>query len=137
LWQKSIAKKNWFNLRHTLITILLSVYLVWLTNYVDASEEVTNALLGCLIVCFAMIVGRHISNLLIFRYFNRHPEAISGQVTMSHPLVLAISTYHYMTVLLPVALIALCSGSAFAYGGVAGIGLSLFSHTIWRLRAKK
>lgn len=137
LWQKAIAKKKWFNIRHTLITVAFSSYLVWFAKYADVPDEFIDGLLGCVIVCFAVLVGRHISNLLIFRYSRRNPDAISGQVRMSHPMMLAVSSYQLSTVLLPVALIAACTGSPFALGGVAGVCLLLVSHGIWRLKFKR
>jgi hypothetical protein len=137
VWQKSIAQKKWFNLPHTLITIGVSMYIIWMANYIDVPDEIIEGMLGALIGCFGMIVGRHVSNLLIFRYYIQNPDGISGQVAMSHPLLLATSSYQYITVLLPIGLIAICSGSSFAYGGVAGISLSLFSHFIWWIKAKR
>ena len=137
LWQKAIAQKKWFNIRHTLITVVLSAYLIWFANYADVPDGLIDGLLGCLIVCFAVLVGRHISNLLIFRYSWQNPDALSGQVKMSHPMLLAVSSYQLTTVLLPVVLIAACTSSPFAYGGVAGVCLLLVSHGIWRFKFKR
>jgi hypothetical protein len=137
IWQKAIAQKKWFNPRHAFSTVFVSAYVIWLTNDIDTSDELSEGILGFLIVTFAVVVGRHASNLLIFRYSIQNPEGISGQVRMSHPTVLAMSSYPYLTVLLPTILIAVCSGSTFAYGGVAGICLLLFWHFIWWSKAKK
>jgi len=137
VWQKAIAEKKWFNLRHIFLTLFISTVLIGLTNYAGIPDELVEGLLGCFIVFFAMLVGRHLSNLLIIRYRRQNPDAISGQIVISQPMALAISAYQFITVLPSVVLIAVLSGAPFAYGGVAGICLLLFSHLIWGIKSKK
>jgi hypothetical protein len=137
LWQKTIAKKEWFNLRHLILTALFGGLVVWLTNSVDGPDDAIDGLLGCMIGVFALLVGRHISNLLTFGYLIRHPDAISGQVAMSHQLILALSTFQMIGILILMALVAYFSGAAFAYGAAGGILAMIISHVIWIIHDKR
>lgn len=119
IWQKSISQRKWFNLRHTLLVMAVTVVLV-----------------GVLVVS-GMLLGRHISNLLLFRYLARRPDQISGEVTISHQLVLAISMYQTMLVIIPMALIAIFSHNNFARGGLLGAALLFCVHLVWMYKAKK
>ena len=92
---------------------------------------------GCLFVFFGMVIGRHLSNIPIFRRFSRRPEEISGQLVMAHSLALAVSTFQYLVATVPVAIIAIFSPTPFALGGVAGAILVFVVHCVWILRQKK
>jgi hypothetical protein len=137
LWQKTIAKKKWFNLRHLVLTAFVSAYVVWLTNGVNAEEEASVGLLGCLIGVFSLLVGRHISNLLIFGYLIQRPNAVVGHIEMSHQLVLAISTFQTIGIFIILIPVAYFSRAAFAYGAAAGVLIMIFAHAIWIIHAKR
>jgi hypothetical protein len=84
-----------------------------------------------------MIIGRHVSNILIFRSVVKKPNDISGQITMAHSLVLAISTFQYFVAVMPIALIAVFAPTPFGLGGLAGAILILAVHARWIQRYKK
>jgi hypothetical protein len=88
-------------------------------------------------VFFGMIVGRHLSNILIFRRFARRPEEVSGQVVMAHSLVLSISTFHYLVVAVPVAMIAVFCPTPFTIGGAVAAVSVFYVHYVWILRHKR
>jgi len=137
IWQKQIADKKWFSPRHIALTVLLSATLILLLECGDLPSELTNGMLGCLLVVYAIVLGRHLSNLLIFSHFIRNPNEISGEVSLSHELVLSISLYQTSIVLIPVALIAAFSQSSFAIGGALGVVLFLGTNLGWLRKAKK
>lgn len=53
VWQKSIARKQWFNLRHTLAVIALSSLLAWLLEVGDMPDEFNQFVLGTILTMFA------------------------------------------------------------------------------------
>jgi hypothetical protein len=137
IWQKQIAHKKWFNPRHIILTILLSGILICLVEFGDMPADFAKGLLGCILVLYGMILGRHFSNLLVFSHLIRKPGEISGEVSMSHQFVLSLSLYQTLMVIVPILLVAIFSQSNFALGGVVGIILFLIINLVWIRKAKK
>ena len=130
-WQKSVASKKWFNLKHILLTMIFSSAMILLVEYAVAPPPFLEAAVGFVLVYFATLVGRHVSNLLIFGYMIRNPDQISGEVAMSHGMMLWLSLYQYFVALIPLALIAVVTKSPFAVGGCAGGLMVLAAHLRW------
>jgi hypothetical protein len=137
IWQKAISQKKWLNPRHSLLTILLSGILACLLELGVLPEPFVQGLLGCLFVFFGMAIGRHLSNILIFRRFAQCPEGISGQITMTHSLSLSISMYQYLVAAVPLAILAFFNPTPFVFGGLAGAGMIFMVHSIWIHRHQK
>jgi len=129
--QESVARKKWFNPKHILLTITILVLLMLVVESSYMPELFAQGLLGALLVCFGSVVGRHLGNLLTFWHINRTPNGISGQVTMTHAVLLFLSLYQLTGVLVPVVLVAVLSPTPFAIGGVFGVVLLLAVHLQW------
>ncbi len=135
MWQKAIAGRKWFNPRHIAITVLFTLLLVCVCELVaDMPDVPVRGLLGFVIVIFGALTGRHLSNLLIFRYLIRRPHGVSGHVVLTHRFVLSLSSYQALVVVVPVCLIAVLSPSPFAVGGAVGTLFLLGVHFVWRRR---
>jgi hypothetical protein len=137
IWQNHIAKKKWFNPRHFVLTVLLSAILICVVESGNIPDDFVQIVTGCVLVLYGMILGRHLSNLLVFGHLIRKPNEVSGEITMSHQFVLCLSLYQSLTVMIPVALIAWFSHSRFALGGAVGIVLFFVFHLVWMQKAKK
>jgi len=131
IWQKEVAQRKWFNPKHILLTILISSLLILLVEYGEVQESFIQGMLGCLVSIYGMVIGRHLSNLLIFSYMIRKPDEIHGEVTMAHTLVLMLSLYHYIVVLVPIILIAIFSPSPFVIGVLVGVIFLQALHLKW------
>jgi hypothetical protein len=131
LWQKQIQRKQWFSPRHTILALTLSALLIYLVEHSRTPAVIREGMLGCVLTVYTSILGRHISNLLIFRRMIRKPDEVTGEVTMAHRFVLSLSLYQSLMVLFPILLIALLSQSPYAIGGALGIGLFLAVHRVW------
>ena len=136
-WQASVAQRRWFNPKQILVTACFSAAVILLVGFGDLPERIADGLSGCVLILFAMVLARHVNNLAIFRYIARHPDQVSGQVTMRHAMSLWLSLFHYCAATVPIALIALFSGSAFAVGGCCAGMLLLGWHVRWIERAKR
>jgi len=130
-WQKSISKMQWINPRHILLTLSITTLLIVAVEYFNLSASMVALLEGCLFIVFSLVIGRHISNILIFWYVGRKPENISGEVEMSHTLMLYFSLFQYMGFLLPMTLILVFTKSPFSLGGVLGVLILAFVHLNW------
>jgi hypothetical protein len=137
IWQRQVAQKKWFNPKHLLLTVAVTLFLILMAELVEMPEYFVTGVLGCLLVFFGMVVGRHLSNLMIFRYMIKKPQDISGQVTMTHALLLSLSLYQYLVVFVPLILIALFAPSPFVVGAVWAGVLQVLIHMTWISKYRK
>jgi hypothetical protein len=137
VWQRQVAQLKWFNPRHLLVTALVAALLAFVAESGTLPGWLVTGLLGCLLVLFGAVIGRHLSNILTFNHMIRKPDGISGQVAMSHGLLLALSLHQSLTVFLPVALIALFAPGPFTVGAVFGGLLHVMIHLVWLLRHRR
>lgn len=137
VWQKQVAQLKWFNPRHLLVTALVAALLALVAESGTLPGWLVTGLLGCLLVLFGAVIGRHLSNILTFSYMIRKPDGISGQVTMSHGLLLALSLHQTLIVFLPVALIALFAPGPFTVGALFGGLLHVMIHLVWISKHRK
>jgi hypothetical protein len=119
IFQKTIAAKKWFSARHFLLTILQTCLVGFLAEFGGLPDYLIQGIFGCLFVLYGTIIGRHLSNILIFLQIDRAADTISGQITMAHSLALSISTYQYLVVAVPMAILAAGTRAPFATGGLS------------------
>lgn len=131
IWQKQVAQKKWFNPKHIVLTVVLSSLLILLTEYGVMPEPFIQGIWGCLLALYGMIIGRHLSNLMIFGYMIRKPNEIHGQVTMTHSLLLSMSLFQYLVAFVPLSLITIFSPNPFVFGASIGIVLLIVIHLKW------
>lgn len=137
VWQKDIAQKRWFNLRHIGLTLGLTGCFYAVLESGLVSFNLCRGYLGCALVTLGMIIGEHLRNLLVFRFLNRHPQEVTGQVILSHRFVLYSSLFQTLMALVPVGLIAVLSPSPFVIGALIGLLLFLLINGIWIARAQR
>ena len=68
VWQRDIAQRKWFNPRQILLVVLVSAVIIALMEFGQVPETFIQGLMGCLLVSLGMITGRHLANLMTFRY---------------------------------------------------------------------
>lgn len=141
VWQRDVARRKWFNPRHLFLVLLISSLLFLVAETGMLREPLVEAVFGAVLIVFATLLGKHLSNLMVFGHVIRKPKQISGQLTMSHALALSVSMYQYLVAGVPVVMIAIFMPSPFTVGGIFGIALLLVAHLVWitryRMRAKR
>lgn len=144
VWQKDVAAKRWLNPRHLILTALTSVLIivvmeggVLLPAFDGAVATFNEMFLGAALSSFAIIIGRHINNLLVFRHLEACPHDLSGELTMTHGFALSTSLYQTVMVFVPLALVAGLSANTYATGGMIGSGALALAHLTWMRRARK
>jgi len=137
VWQKSVAQKKWFNIRHILWLIFGTTFLSLFFEFGDLPDSFVRGIFGALFVSISMIVGRHLSNILIFRYLIRRTNEISGKVAISHSLALSISMYQYLAVIVPITILVLFVPSPFAIGALTGAVFLFAVHLNWIRKYRK
>jgi hypothetical protein len=136
LWQKSIEQNRWFNRRHLFIVLFITIIVVGLSNGTGAPDR-DRFLFGALVTIYLYIIGRHLSNILNFRYIAHNPQQLRGEVVISYRATLKSSQFQVLPALLPLLLAALVVNSYFLFGSVAGLLLFTAVHWIWLWRYQK
>ena len=131
IWQKDIAARRWFSPRHIVATLLVALFLVFMTEYRVIDQDTVSSFMGFSVVYLGALLGRHLCNLLTFRYVARWSAEIDGQVRMDHRLVLSMSLYQYIAMAVPVILIAVVSPTSFAIGAAGGAVSLVACHFFW------
>ncbi len=137
IWQKEVAQKKWLNPRHIVLTIVFSSVLIFLMEFEEMPEPFIQGFFGCILAVYGMIVGRHLSNLIIFRRMIQKPDEISGQVTMAHALLLSLSLYQNLVCFVPLVFISIFSPNPFVHGAFVGAALLMAVHLKWIWKHRK
>ncbi len=135
LWQKSVAQRRWFNPRHLGLVCLVTALLLlpeWLPDFPFAALQLP---LGMLLGAYVAVCGRHLTNLLLFWYLNRHPEEISGEVTMTQRLGLRISLFNVFGLVPLAGLVAALAPEPYPIGVLLGVLAIALAHIVWVRRA--
>jgi hypothetical protein len=136
VWQHAIGKKKWFNPRLLGWAVLLAGFLVSL-EFANVPNEIIHGFVACFVLLFGATIGRHLSNILTFRRLIKKSDDISGQITMSHALVLTLSLYQSVAVVVPVVLLVIFYPSPALIGAFIGSLLLFAIHLGWIRRYKK
>ncbi len=136
-FQADVARLRWFNPRHLYSVGLLLFaleFLAILANLDVLIDALFQLVLGDLCILYLSIIGKHLQNILTFRYIQSYAAEVSGQISISYLMSLRLSQYQYLPVFLAVLCIAWVTQSMFAIGGVFGTLHVIFSHWLWQRR---
>ncbi len=131
IWQIDIAQKHWFNPRHSLLTLSITLLLFVIVESEQLSAAFLNGFFGCLCILFGIIIGKHLSNLLIFIWITHQVQGGMGSIDIGEDLNLWTSALQYITLLVPMGLIVIFAFSPFALGGLLAVLLILGLHLAW------
>lgn len=137
VWQDSVSSVKWFNPRHLATTVGITVGVAALLELAEYPEPFARGLLGALLGMYALLVGRHVSNILTFRYVARHRDELSGSVAIAHPAMLSMSTFQLAVVVVPMTLIAAITTNAYIVGAALGAAGLILSHLSWLRKARR
>jgi hypothetical protein len=135
IWQKSIAQKKWVNPKHLAIVGIFTAFCFLWSNGWAGTDTGSEVLFGYLVTLNASLIGTHLSNILTFQYVNRHPDCMSGEIRMSHPMMLNMAQFRLFGLLSILAIIAIFSPTPFIIGGVCSQFVFLFVKLIWIAKA--
>jgi hypothetical protein len=94
-------------------------------------------LLAFVFGAYASVTGRHLANLLTFRFLEKHPEDLSGTVEMSQAYITRLSQYMYLSTICPLIVAAFFSPTPAVFGVAAGVLALYLGHGLWYRRARK
>lgn len=133
LWQKTISQGKWLNPKHLLIVVIAGfVCFLWADAWTEKSAQ-SEAALGALLTLYSVVLAAHVGNLMIFWRMVRNPDEVSGEVTLSHKYLLAMSRSRSLLTLFPIGMAACLAPSPFLYGGLGALVMFNVIQAIWAL----
>lgn len=130
--QRAIAERRWFNPRYVLPGLAAAAILLLLAN-LGFPESLIQAAAGVVFMIVAAHLGTYLLSLTASRYAIARPQEISGQVVMSQRIAVLLTIGPALTLLVPLALIAVFAPSPFVFGGLSGV-VVLLVVTLLQLR---
>jgi hypothetical protein len=139
IWQKDINRRRFFNTRFLGIVLGVTVISVYISQ--TATPLLVGSLqfpFGMILAIYAIIIGRHLGNILTFRFVSMNPDSVDGQVRFSQEMSLKVSQYNILAVLFPLVLAATIARNTMVNGALTGVILLGLVHYfwIWRYRRK-
>jgi len=136
-YEQVIEQRKWFTSRIFLGKILISVSAIILSEYLPPHQTFVDVFFGAMFVNYALSVGLQLFNIMVYRYVNRRPDEISGQVSIGHAYLLHVSMYLYFVVTIPLAIVAILDPRPFVFGGLASVLLQQAYHLWWIRRYRR
>jgi hypothetical protein len=133
-FRAAVDRLQWINFKHLCIVLVTTGSLMALDRWLQVPDlpfDYFQFLLGGLYGLFAMVCGRHLTNLLLFLYLNRHPETLAGEVRMSMSLVLRISQFTYVGFVPVLCITAAGAPDALTCGLLFGSVIIVLVHSTW------
>jgi hypothetical protein len=113
--QSDIAKERRLSPRHLAFTCGITILLIILFESGDADRNLVRFILGCFLVSYGVLIGRHLTNIATFVSLNRNPQLIDGQITLTPAYSLYVSMASIFMSLIPL-------GTAAVIGGQGKVG---------------
>ncbi|MBP7176915.1 MAG: hypothetical protein KBA53_11975 [Thermoclostridium sp.] len=74
LWQKDVNQRKWFNPKQLVLVAVFTALFYFFIRYLYAEDYLLMQLLiGMITAPYVIILGRHLSNLLLFIYIRKNP----------------------------------------------------------------
>lgn len=144
VWRKSVDQIRWFNARHLIVVALITILLCMADlglaildpDLATLELDALALILGILLGAFGTVCGRHLTNLLLFRYLNRNPQEISGQVYLSMILTLKLSQFQSIGLVPLSIIVAVLVPNSYTVGVSIGLIALVFAHFVWARNLK-
>ncbi len=138
LWQEDVKKRKWFNPKQLALVVVFTAIMYFFIQYLYYEDYmVMQLLMGMFTAPYTIILGRHLSNLLLFRYVRKNPAMMEGKVTIPYQYMLFTSRIMVVPGILMYVVIYAFTQHIFVLGGVIGSLILFFVHYIWARRARK
>ncbi len=137
-YRSVIDKKSLFNLKFVAQVLLnFAILLMCSIFLVSEFEFIYWIVLGFYLTLYSYIIGLHISNILIFRWVADNPDAIEGDVKLSHGYNLRQSLNFNAVLFFPIILILWFSFSYFVLGSLFAVIYNVMLVLNWISKRKQ
>jgi len=136
-WQSEVRKQKWFNPKHLILVLVFTALFYLLFQILEEDYRLVQFLMGMITAPYITVLGRHLSNLMLFLYVRKNPTLLEGRIIIPNRYVLASSRIMVVPNILTYIVIYAFTQSVFVLGGVVGSIILFFVHYIWALKARK
>jgi hypothetical protein len=136
LWQKSVDRLEWFNPRYLTLVCVVTTALVVADLMPNFPSSLLELFVGMCLGGPGAACGRHLTNLLTFTFLNRHPTEISGELILTHKLVLEMSLFGFLGLVPMLGLVVVLVPEFYTAGVLLGILVLCLEHLDWVRQAK-
>ncbi len=138
MWQKDVEKLKFFSLKHMVAVVIVTGYFLLIALiFPEEYNRIFSLVLGMVTIPFLTIIGRHMSNVLLFSFLILNPGEVEGEVAISKLLTNKTSQYNILPYIFIIGIIYFYTYSDFVLGGVLGCTILFFEHYIWKARYDK
>ncbi len=121
-YRNGIDQKRLLNLQFIAQVLLNFLILLACSIFLNGDLEfIFWIVLGFYLTLYGYVIGLHVSNILIFRWVERNPNAFDGVITLSHDFNLRMSLNLNAVLLIPVIIILIFSFSFFVLGSLLAV----------------
>lgn len=131
VWQESVNKPKKFDFGHAFMSIVFTVVFISIDYYHIINEKMLQGVLGYYIVLYSLINAKHLENISIFKFTNKHSGLLKGKVLINYEMSVKMSQYRMIFLFIPLSIIAFYSNSYFAWGGALSVIGAWLSHSSW------
>lgn len=138
LWQKDVSRLKWFNPKQLLLVVVFTAIFYFFIQYLyDRDYTLMWLLMGMITAPYVIILGRHISNLLLFSYIRKNPAILEGKLSISYQYILVTSRIMVVPGIFMFIVVYAFTQEIFVLGGIIGSVLLYCVHYMWALKARK
>lgn len=134
----AVNQRNWLNPRLILGLVLLLIITLLADQMPQVGEPdlIMDLLFTAMFTYFAVIIGRHLSSLLIFNHVNRNPSELSGVIQMTTRLQMHFALFQHVAVIPVVVLLTIYSPNRYTVGALLGVSLLMGANLFWAFQAR-
>ena len=121
LWQGDVKKQKWFNPKQlSLVVVFTGIFYFFIQYLYENDFSLLQFMMGAITAPYAIILGRHLSNLLLFIYIRKNPATLEGKVIIPSTYMLVTSRIMVVPGIFMYIVIYAFTQHNFVLGGVVG-----------------
>ncbi|MCC6740611.1 MAG: hypothetical protein IT452_16325 [Planctomycetia bacterium] len=137
VWRSAVKTRRWFNFRHHVPAVVVPITMFFVERSTLPRPVPLFGLINAgMLSMYALILGHHAGNLLLFRRMARRPTEVTGTVKMSHTFELANARYRVLASAFPLVVGAALSRHPVALGAALGPVLYLLALSVWSANSR-
>ncbi len=138
LWQGDVKKQKWFNPKQlSLVVVFTGIFYFFIQYLYENDFSLLQFMMGAITAPYAIILGRHLSNLLLFIYIRKNPATLEGKVIIPSTYMLVTSRIMVVPGIFMYIVIYAFTQHTFVLGGVVGSMILYGVHFVWARKARK